>query len=577
MAKKKSNKSISTLVAKLKEQDSLIDNFKKENQKLSAEGSNLRISKLETDLTSLTNILVSMTEVNKILVGRLTKTSDKDPGVVTVKPNLTQPVHRGDTTTDILAKLYSFFVKTKEDETRKQELERDFAQEKINEAKRRKPKQTATKVQSVARPSSNPITSLLGMIYDGVKGLVSFITGGLVGVIGGGLSSLKDGVSAIFSKIPGGGVLNSIMDSVSSLFSFVSKLAVGLGTFVVSVIESSAGLIMRILTPAIVQLIKSAFSLAGIGIGSLGRLGASILSNPLGAAGAAGLSAYIGMKYGLYGGGEEKLQFGEEAFRLKQRKKQLQNELSRSTGTGIDPSRDEDRRKEIAEIDAKLPAAYQKYLNETVIPAMQDQGYNVVPNLYAPGGDPNVPYVGFERVNPDSGQTEQVMYRKNANLSDITKSPKEYVSIRDQAIIEGSILKQKGGQELEKGLTDASNKMGDYTQKAESKAKSYAESLGYSDLKRKISSMDTASSSERSESDSTKQTTTTTTPPPSPPQRTMLPSIREDNGVNNIEPSVIIQPTQTSTTTSTQAEGGSAEIRNRNPFINRAIQEAFMH
>lgn len=573
---KRSKKSLSTLIARLSDQQKIIDKLETQNKNLSADGIDGRLSRLEKELYSTMSLAAAMVAVNKEYVARLSAPS------TTTTARAKQSVRRDDAPVDILNKMYSFFVRNKEEEKKQMELEKDFAQERVSESRRRKPTKSATKLdKKVDKPSSNPILSLLGFIFDGVKGIATFITGGLVGIIAGGLKGIRNiigGVlSGILSRIPGGGVILKLGEAVTSIFGFISKLSAGLGSFVLSVIKSSAGLIMKIITPSIIQIVKTAFSLAGIGVGSLGRLGATILSNPVGLMGAAIGTTYYGLKYGL--DAEEKLLFGDEVYNLKQRKIQLQKELERSVGTGINPERDASRRKEIADIDQQIPSAYEKYLNDVVIPAMSEAGYTLgsynapEPTTQHPIPATN-PHLAFERVD-ENGNVEQVFYRRMTDLlsTESRNSPKEAVSIKDQSIMEGNILKHKGGQAITQEIEKDVGKLGaykeDFSRIAEEQSRQFLDAAGISDVKQKISDVQQVLPS----------------PPPAPLPAPTIPTNAIPNQIPKEDVSasvdigkteVVKVPTKVATASSDTEYTGSPSVRNPTLFRtavgnNRAI------
>lgn len=557
---RRSKKSLSTLIAKLGEQQKVIDKLETQNKNISADGIDGRLSKLEKELYSTMSLAAAMVAVNKEYVARLSA-----PSATTASTR--QSVRRDDTPVDILTKMYSFFVKNKEEEKRQMEIEKDFAQERASESRRgRKSTKSASKVsKKVDKPSSNPILSLLGFIYDGVKGIATFITGGLVGIIASGLTGIRNIVggvlSGILKRIPGGGIILKLGEAVTSIFGFITKLSAGLGGFVLSVLKSSAGLILKIITPSIIQLIKTAFSLAGIGVGSLGRLGASILTNPLGAMGAAAGITYYGLKYGL--DSEEKLLFGDEVYNLKQRKIQLQKELDRSTGTGINPERDASRRKEIADIDQQIPAAYEKYLNDVVIPAMSEAGYTMgsynapEPTTQHPIPAAN-PHIAFERVDAN-GNVEQVFYRRMTDLlsTNARNSPKEAVSVKDQSIMEGNLLKYKGGQaltsEIEKDVGKLDAYKEDFSRMAGEQSDKFLSESGISDVKQKISDV--------------QQALPTTPPPPAAPVTGVsIPNPAPSNDISasyDVNKSEVVNvPTKVTTASAETEYTGTPTVRN---------------
>lgn len=250
---------LKNIITKLDRVEELVVKLETENKKLAADSATVRMEKLEKELYSVMNIAMSMVAVNKEMIAKIA--TQQQDAVITKTPTKTQPVRVGDSSADVLSKIFSFFVKGKEDDKKKQELENDFRQERLMESRRktRKVGKTATRVD---RPSSNPILSLLGMIGSGIAGIVSFITGGLVDAISGGIGSIVSTIAGLINKIPGGSLVTGAVGAVGTIASWtVGKLA----KFVMAIIGGSAGLIWGLVRPIVTGLLTTA-------VGSIGSV-----------------------------------------------------------------------------------------------------------------------------------------------------------------------------------------------------------------------------------------------------------------------------------------------------------------
>lgn len=608
---KVSNKNLSTINASLKSQLS-------ELRKSTVDSLGDRITKLEGELRDSITLAMSMIAVNKELINRI---QDEQPSKV--KTPKEGPVTDKDTSTDIVSKIYSFFVKGSEKDKRRYEIERDFAEERMMESKRRKTsrKKTATRFDP-KKPSSNPIMDLLGFIGKGIGGIFTFITGGLFNALTKSIGGFKDFVLKGIYKIPvigsimklGVGVFDNIFSTLGFLGNTIKSIlsvVTGLGGFVVSmtykILKTAGGLIFRVIWPVLSTILEKAFGAAGV----LTRGVSGIITNPLGALASAGIVAYEAFKEGGALDQEERLYFGDEVFELKKRKIQLQKELDRSAGTGVNPERDASRRKEIAEIDAKLPAAYDKYLNDVVTPAMESAGYKkeIVYDTSDPGG-PGI--VAFNRIN-EKGDNEQVKYRGageskdrggdlryNLTSTEERFSPKTVASTADQAIIEKNIAGEKISQGLgQKAESVKSNLISSASQGiSDLSGGAISESSvkeGFSKLNNLISSPSTTTPVtndvpapttspisapsatvaplEQRESDSASITPETTQPSSITPATTAprsLPSLSDlsdDIDVGRTE--VVNLPSQATASTSQTEYTGPTNVRNPNPVVYR--------
>ena len=565
MAKKK-GPSLVRIINKLDKVEQLVGKLEAENKKLAADSATVRMEKLEKELYSVMNIAMSMVAVNKEMISRIS--NQQQEATVTKTPTKAEQVRVGDSSTDVLGKIFAFFKKGKDDDKKQKELENDFRQERLSEARRkrktRKPSKTATRVD---RPSTNPILSLLGLIVDGVKGIFNFITGGIIGAISGGLR----GLGGLLERIPViGSVLDGslsglakITDMIGSVITTITEIFAGLAGFIATialkVITNSVGLIFRLMLPAISKLIGGVLTTVFRSIGMLTTGLSAILSNPLGMAAAAVGLGYAALKEDGLIDQENRLYFGDEVADLKKRKKYLEEVVG--FGHEANDETRENAKKEIAEIDKQLPVAYDKYLNDTVIPSMQNLGYTPVNigDITNPGG---VGDIAFQRTN-DKGEVEQVDYRKvdkNSLLSTtiLPTSNRNFLikSTEDRLKIESALIGEKLGRTLDTGTES----LGDIIKGSMS---------GYSGISTQLENL---KSKAGSLINNTIPTVSTTPAPSVIPQQNPPPTIPvtppqppSSSGTPGKVSQVINMPATVATSTSeTQYEGTPAV---RNPFL----------
>lgn len=192
-------------------QNDIIEEYQNKGDERQVSELQKRVSSLEKETKESLALAMSMIAVNKELINRVqekqkTATAKKDTG----------PVTKEDTSTSILNKMYTFFVQGSERDKRNYEIQKDFAEERALESKRRKTtakrRPTASKV-SLDKPSSNPILDLIGFISKGIGGILGFISGGLFGIISKGLGGIKD----FFLNIPGIRLLGSVLGFFSKI------------------------------------------------------------------------------------------------------------------------------------------------------------------------------------------------------------------------------------------------------------------------------------------------------------------------------------------------------------------------
>lgn len=308
-----------------------------------------KIPELERKVSESYTVLKTQIDINKELIKRISTTSNKnnDDSESSESPS-----------TSVLKKMYTFFVRTNEEDRRKEEIEKDFQQKRTNTDRRKK--QTATKLkQETSKPKNNPILELLGFLGSGLGKLVSFVTGGLFGLISSGLTGLKN----VLMSIPGIGFLGRILGTFASLgeglfnilfglgrlgwksisFAFrlahlTSKAVLSLGEIVFNigktvgevifkVLDKAGGFIFKRIFPFLSKTLEVAFNLFKKGGGAVGRglLQIGRLLGPVGSVAAIGALAYEGVD-ALQNYRDSKI-YGDEFQELQDKEKEISAEL----------------------------------------------------------------------------------------------------------------------------------------------------------------------------------------------------------------------------------------------------------
>jgi len=116
--------------------------------------------------------------------------SRKDPEISTIGPSESRPVRVGDSTANILAKMFNFQRKVHEQDVKKREVEKDFKKEQVEENERRH-KALLQSIGKVANETAKRLGKkdkvegedkgipIIDMILGGVKGLIGIISKGL--------------------------------------------------------------------------------------------------------------------------------------------------------------------------------------------------------------------------------------------------------------------------------------------------------------------------------------------------------------------------------------------------------------
>lgn len=290
------------------------------------------------------------------------KKNKKNPQISTVGPNQAGKLKAGDSSADILAKMYNFMEKNYQDEVKKYEIEKAFHQEQIDEDKKRHKKlieglmskeeksEESKKGESWIEKMLSGMKSALGILLSPVKLLFSIV---------GGLSSFLKNFILIFSTA----VLEMIQDS------------------------------FKIFAPTIAKLIKGLLS-------NTGSIIAKLIPGPIGAAIALAFGAYEEKQAEEYTGGEIR---GSDEYkklydeRFEEERKRIQEVVEKKGNAALDATYyDKSGKPEtgykngkaynitvaekikndiVKEYDKKIIDSLKKYEDEILTPEMEKLGF----------------------------------------------------------------------------------------------------------------------------------------------------------------------------------------------------------
>ena len=150
----------------------------------------------------------------------------EDPHHTKVGPKQVVPLKRNDSTADILAKMYNFMVKTREEEKKRYELWKDFEQERIYEEERRhkdllKRIRKTGDVGVISNKDKGGLWGLLsnsiGKLISGIQSLMGFLKDGLMSTISLGFNAIKSFVGGIKDFLFGGEGIKSFFNRLAGL------------------------------------------------------------------------------------------------------------------------------------------------------------------------------------------------------------------------------------------------------------------------------------------------------------------------------------------------------------------------
>lgn len=278
--------------------------------------------------------------------------SKKDPQRTNIGPGRVLPLRVGDSTADILAKMYNLTKITFEKDKTQKEIEVSFRKEQLEEDERRHKKliDELLKLQKGEKPQQETDKTFIEKIMDGLKSTLGNI-----------LSIAKSGASVAFSLMKGiGGLVTSIMTSFAG--SLVKQIV---GTVIKSMGYVIGPLIKRMLLSALggaVRISKNPVATVVLGAISAALVGGQIVD------------AVVNTQREMYGGDESRKLFEESDIA----KEEADSLISSSRGN-LDYTSPE-----IVDIMAtyhekrKLGIAKGKEYQEKFIkPAMEDAGFKL--------------------------------------------------------------------------------------------------------------------------------------------------------------------------------------------------------
>ena len=173
------------------------------------------------------------------LIGRV---GDDDPHYTTISPGPIRPLRRGDSESNILAKMYIFMRKEREERIKKYELEKDFEKERLEEEERRHEKLVEAIKKSTGRGKvedvkKNPLLQMLKKLLSFTKTVI------------GTLFSFGKMFSNVLSIIP------------DMIFPMIKSV---IGKLIPSIMGRLTGTLFSILKPLFSVIGVSATAIAGL-------------------------------------------------------------------------------------------------------------------------------------------------------------------------------------------------------------------------------------------------------------------------------------------------------------------------
>jgi len=454
----------------------------------------------------------------------------KDPKRTTIGKGPIKALKMGDSTADILAKMYNFMQKTNEIALRNYEIDKKFREEQLEEDERRHKKLieslTSKKTKQIEplkeEEKEQKEPSWVNKLFSSMKKTIT----GLIGT----LSSF-------------------ILKPIEKLFSIVG----GLTTLLGGLVESLAMSILTIVGENIIPIFKLLFGpitkLVGSMLGTTGSLIARLIPGPIGAAIALALGAYAEKQVeekssGFLRSSDEYQKINDEKF---EKQRQLENlsvgeynstyydesgkpETGKKNGKDYNISVGDHIKNEIKKYDDKLIGSLKKYEDETLTPAMKKLGFEPKMN---------------EGVSVrEKGTLFQIYEKKNE------KGKYEDATLSDYAQLTTEVMKNKFENELKSGASG----LFDSVKKTASEVKNQV--LNSPDVSR-FTNMIPDEESRKSYIE---------------PFRKMIPEIITDEPQNTNQPIVTIQNSNnTSASKENKIEDGNPlGVRNNNPSYKKS-------
>jgi hypothetical protein len=278
---------------------------------------------------------------------RKSKKNLKDPKRSSIGPGSVKPLKIGDSTADILAKMYIFMEKTQEVIKKNYETEKKYRQEQLEEDERRHKKL----IDELLKNQTKPVTkSPPGKKEENEPSWIDDMLKGMKKVLGGLLGIFTAPISGIFGllKLVGGLV-----------FGALGTIA---GT-ILSVIAGNALTIVGLLTKPLLSLIG----------GSIVSVIRALFGSALGAAAA----TLLGVAYGAFKATQSKedLQFGPEYNKLWET--QLEKErpyASKAPQTMTDKERSDYAKMQKDHLNERN-MVLEKYEKDVLTPKMKEMGF----------------------------------------------------------------------------------------------------------------------------------------------------------------------------------------------------------
>lgn len=283
----------------------------------------------------------------------------KDPKRTTIGKGPIKPLKMGDSTADILAKMYNFIQKTNQIALRNYEIDKKFREEQLEEDERRhkkliesltgkKTKQLEPEKKEEEKEQKEP--SWVGKMLKAMKETVGSLLSGIMKGIGSTLSFIL-------------GILGKLTTLLAPILSLVG-----------GIISSIVGSVAQALFLPITKLVGSMFKRFVIGvIGSLANFALGALAGPL----RIGLAALLGTA-GLVEANDYKrsVSQGPEAQEYEEQLAAIQQTSQYAEGTfGGEVMNSSQSEETMADLNTKIKESTNKYRKEKLAPMMEKSGW----------------------------------------------------------------------------------------------------------------------------------------------------------------------------------------------------------
>ena len=396
-----------------------------------------------------------------------------------------------------LKKLYTFLVKSSDEDRKKYELDKNFEQERREESDRKFDKlikvvSEKTKIEKKKEQKDEKesfFKKLFGTLIKGFGIIFKLVGFTLIKTISAGLFMIKKSLSGLGTFLQS--AFNTVSGILSKVFSFMRIIRVvsvigrlfsivtGLIGTVAAISTGMGGLIMRTL----IGLLSSSSEVVAILASKIKQLITPMIENlwniitkTIKSIPGARMLGTLGAVLGAVNIGSElvdqsdRLRYGDEWADLRKKRDELENEISGSAGISISPQHKKEKEQQKEKISKQMVDAADTHYKNVVLPAFLKEGYK--PVTYTDG---TVETTGFEKDGDFVQYGERSIVGKQKSLFE---NIIDYPQKQSDAITVSRIVgKHKIGNMIDEGkkkisemTTDVESAVSDLPKKAESYA-----------------------------------------------------------------------------------------------------------